>query len=281
MKLVQIHRDQPYSLGLYELHDSTGKLIATVPVVNSWIQLSLGMTRIPNKVEQYEFMLALNKMISDGTTYFNSWYFLHKPPGFILRFNIQDQVTPPDELINHIVNTLMNWNHSWLGDYYFDSYFEHRELLSAYDLTYVNTLLSLSSSIYLNECISNPENNKQMASIEPWANFLTGFLDHHIGDSWLSWEAIKRFSGMRKKLVGRHRNSEPATPSYSPDALLTEIQQMKFAPLIGFEVSTSLLQCANYFFNQWALDLHTQDLILDMALDILKPDIAIKGSSNE
>jgi hypothetical protein len=281
MKLVETQSEQSYSLSLYELFDEQGDLLTRIPVVNDWIQLSIELNALPEHSEQLDFFDSLRQMVDSrqSRSLFDAWYFLHKPPGLLLRFHKIASAKPPEMLIDHIVSALTQWDFKWMGDCYFDSYLEQRELLSGFDQAYVNRLLTASADTFLDACLRDTTSGKAGAHkqrITAWVDFVCQFLHFYIEDQWQAWEALKRFATMRKQLIKQsgQQAAIPSAPLYNPVSLINNLKQLDYIPKQGFEVSTSLLQCLNYLFNQWALDLPVQNQILAQAMVTLRPEIA-------
>ncbi|MCP5058194.1 MAG: hypothetical protein GY937_15930 [bacterium] len=268
MKIVRVQHEEPLRLGVFHAADGNDGAL-DIPLVNDWLQLGLEVRHIPSLKEQTEFFFALRNLRRDleRRDLVEAWFFLHKPPGLRLRFKADG---PPEALIETLLLAQGQWKWSWLGARVFDSYFEQRELLSGAFQDDVNRLLTAASDAYMEALISGSR-----CTAGRWSEFSIAFLDCHLNDRWLVWEALGRFARLRgTPLEGASaQRDQPAATLCDPsdfEALLPLLAAPRSA---GFEASTTLLQCLNYIYNLWALDLPTQQQILAEAREACRPEL--------
>jgi hypothetical protein len=262
-------KERTYSLSLYDVFDASGAKVVSVPVVNGWVQASIPLRRLPTSQESRGFFSVLgtnaSRMHRRGLV--SSWFFLHKPPGLLIRFETADAAS----LLRDLIPMLDDCGGTWVGRYAFDSYFEQRELLSeAYGYEAYKVLLT-SCTEYCRAVASG-----RAGTLGQWTDFLAVYLAYYLQDPWLVWEALGRFQRLRQQ------TQDAAIPSHhvrrnrlvSPSRLMAQLARCVVPEQsIGFEASTTLLMCLNYILNQWGICQQVQRRILHDARSRFSPGI--------
>ena len=267
MKIATSWREEPWRLEIFDIQDDDDTPIAKAPLVNGWLQISLEITHVPSLEAQHVFLAAVRQVVAAlrQRGCLDAWFFVHKEPGLRLRFKMAGDL---GEAIAGVVAALATWDWDWLGSIAFDSYFEQRELLSAYFESDVNALLTLSADCYVESALTGACGN-----LDAWAAFTLAFLRHFAPDEWLVWEALGRFIRLRGAPWREASAASRIDFSSCPKTLQQRLSAMLPIAQPGFDASTTLLQCLNYIYNQWALNLTAQQMILAEARRRTEPEI--------
>ncbi len=269
---VKLDKVEAFVLDVVTLTDDDCVALShtAVPIVNGWAQANLRIRRPPSQAEQRLFFSQVESLVQSlrSQQLVKNWYYLHKPPGLILRF---ESTVDPIALVRqiHVDFRRSVASFEWSTELTFASYFEQRELLWDYGRDVADAILTLGADVRVCAIRENAT-----GTLEQWATFTVNFLNHFLHDEWWVWEALGRFQ--------RLRGCEPSTSDTPPHDAHAWLDPMPILPMLatctpnlpdGFRASVTVLVCLNYLYNQWALDVEMQRLVLARARQLTQPEL--------
>jgi hypothetical protein len=268
MELRRLGGEESFSLDLFEVQLRSGASRTLVPIVDRWLQLSIEVRAIPSAEEGKRFFQRLTALTTRvrARKLIRHWFFVHKPPGLLVRLELLQMELALTELIPKI-DALAE---RWMGAIDFDSYLAHRELFGGAFPLEVHRILSISAEHY---CLALRRNST--AEVETWADFTLTFLGLFVNDRWHIWEALGRFERFVQQRLRPAASRPRKSRLLSPAALFEGLRrQPRPRASSGFEASVAMLQCLNYIYNQWLVDPTAQRVIIRIAREKSCPEIA-------